>query len=341
MSLDQCWAADWALTAVFTFAVFVLWAFKQDIYLHPLFRLFIAVLLAWYLADYLFLAYFVDVTAQEGTAWVIAFIIVAIVFLILYYADSSPLALGLVVLMSSYGLIWYAATFLSLLVSAFAVYIVWRNEIEYLGMLMMDAIILGTDLTAGSVSLFTDIPPVHGPNNCTHVNMLVVCDATCGTLLTDPGINLPGYAWGLIVLALAIARFLVVYIRRVCGNENTLKQDYEQENPRSRKCCRCASTDGPCFMCWIACCGPPVQRYELVSETDVTAEEQHGNTKPKRKPQRQLLNLEQPKKSSLRQVQQQQQPQVELEPRQPTQDLKRQSQQKTTVSLEDELDELL
>ena len=227
---------------------------KRELYLGAIIRVLNAVLLGVYFGEYIFLVWVQEYVNQESVAIVVAVIVVIIVLILLYWLDNAALMLGLVVVMASYGLVWWAVGLISIAFVAFAAVVIWQNELSYLSMCMLDSAVLSVDLMASLVGLFTNFWPSNAPLNCglNHVNMILICQNACGSILTDGNVKWPAYAWGILVGALTAARFFWVYWKEVCGRNAEVKKRYEDLNPRKQRQCCCDDNDF--WFCLCRCC---------------------------------------------------------------------------------------
>lgn len=268
---SACVSGDWVLNVLaFAYTLFAYVA-KRELYIGPLFRLADAVLLSIYLVEFVFLAYLQDYFSAVG-ATMIAILIVMLVLILLHYLDSSALLIGILFLMSSYGLVWWLSGMLSIIVATGIACIIWYNELDYLSICFMDSGIISMVLLLSLVGIFTNFWPSNAPANCSsgHVNMVMVCENSCGCVLTDGSLKFSPWTWGVIVLVLTATRFVWVLYYEVCGKSARVKKDYEEQFPPRTTSCFCCNAEDrrDCCFCMSKCCAlaKPLQKQPSESK---------------------------------------------------------------------------
>jgi hypothetical protein len=273
--VSPCVSLDWiAATVALTFsaAIFVL---KRELYIGPILRLLNAVIFGIYLGGFIYVGYLLPYVNEEYVAIFVAIVTAAVVLILLYYLDNSALLLGLLVLMSSYGLIWWLTSILAIVVAAAVAFIVWRNEIDYLSMCFFDSGVMSMNILLSLVGMFTNFWPKNAPDLCStqHVNIVLVCENDCGSVLTDGNVKLTAWEWGLTVLALTTLRFGWVYWREVCGKEKKVKENYTASFGPQRQCCVCCKPEDrrDCCYCFWRCWFTKTAHQPLAQTEDTTA----------------------------------------------------------------------
>lgn len=271
---STCVGFDWAAALAVLLYASIVFIAKRELYLGAIFRLANAVLLGIYVGEYIYIAYLLPYVNQQLVAVFVAIITVIVVLLLLYWLDNSALILVLIVVLSSYGLVWWVMSLIAVFVGVAAAFIIWRNELDYLTMCFFDSAVLSIVIMISLVGIFTNFWPSNAPDTCStdHVNIVLICEIACASVLTDGNIHLTAWEWGIIVVVLTPLRFGWVYWKEVCGREQKVKAEYEKQFPPRRSswctCCCKPETQQDCCFCLMACCAatPTSAKFTPVTE---------------------------------------------------------------------------
>jgi hypothetical protein len=247
---SSCVGWDWGIVVILTLLVAAVFLFYCEFVLEKPIQVFAALLLLVYAADYLYLTYLVGYFTTSALGWVLAFLIVGLIYILAYFVNNAWFGTMVVILMLTDGHVWWIAGLASFFGGGFVALVVWyfsgKRQIKDLGDLIVYSLVLSTCLAAGIVGIFANSRDDNAPDACEskHINILFVCDDLCGTVVTNNGISAPYQAWVAMLIVPALLRIAIILVVRGC-NSPPARTDAEKRDRKKMG-----------TMCWIVCCCP-------------------------------------------------------------------------------------
>ena len=239
---SDCITWDWILTvAVTLLAIAITWLDRDVKPRKPVIQILIALLFLIYIANYLFIAYFVDIFEQQAAGIAVSVLIVLAAYVIAYRVNFAFIGVLLVGILISRGWTPWASITISLFVAGLVTALVVYSEVENMGHLLANSLALAASITVGAIGIFANARDMNAPEECAsrHINMIIVCDKHCGSILTDE--ELDGAYWAVViaVAALGVTRTLLIYFTRVANVPSANTDSEKQKQKRLGICWHC------------------------------------------------------------------------------------------------------
>jgi hypothetical protein len=207
-----------------------------------------------------------DVIQYDWASWVIAIIVLLAIYAMAFYAKRELFAIIVIVFMLTHDVPIYWGLVISIILGAVVTMLTASRKIENLGMLVTDSFLMSANIGLGVVAMFTNAKSSNSPDNCisSHVNMFIVCDAQCGSVLTNSDIaKTPKWMYVLVIAVAAAGRVFWVFAARIC-NAPTAGDKKQQKK----------------LGCCYYCCYPDPSAHGYQQADKVKALKPIGNGKP-------------------------------------------------------------
>ncbi len=269
--MDDCVILDWTFTWLITVLCIVIYVRQIEIVLAQPVQAFIALAFLFYAASFVYLSILVDVVDAAWANWMITFLVLLALYAIAYFVNKEFIAVGLVMLMITNGIPIYLSILVPVMTGAAVVWFTASRKIENLGHMIADAVLLSANIACGAVAVFSNWRDANAPDACVskHINMIMVCDESCGSILTNGEVNqLPKWWWLVVVGVIALIRIFIIYATKICNRPTAVTQQQKKEQKSLG-------------ICWFCCHWQPDRAGYAPASARVRALENAGRKAPK------------------------------------------------------------
>ncbi len=269
--MDDCAILDWSFTVLITVLCIWIYVRQIEIVLAQPIQAFIALAFLFYAAAFVYLSILVDVVDAAWANWMITFLVLLALYAIAYFVNKEFIAVGLVMLMITNGIPIYYSVLVPILVGAVVVWFTASRKIENLGHMIADAVLLSANIACGAVALFSNWRDANAPDACAsrHINMIMVCSESCGSVLTNSEVaQTPKWAWLAVVATIALIRIFIIYAKRICNQPTAVTQQQKKEQKSLG-------------ICWFCCHWSPAKAGFAPASARARALENAGKGAPK------------------------------------------------------------